>query len=354
VEKGESITLPRNIKREVLESVVVLLVTVNDKENLAAHCYLKPLDGHEKVYLVTQCIKRRNLPNEYAIYHIGKYGACLTAVRIIPPGSDMYDGSNTIPMMAYNCFPNLGAVIGVGVAHGVKNRVKICDVLVSERVMNYHKAGLQEGTTLSESEISASAYLKELFCQAMNWPTDEIKKRLEENNVARPAIKLGKILCGPQLNSDTEIKKKLIKTFAPEIIGMEMEGAYLFAGTQQTNAHTIIVKEVCDFGDENTPEQFQSTAALLAADCVNKFLSNPQLPEILDGRKGLHMHNSAHIICMHVVLYAHVYLATDVYCDIKENHKIKCLLTELEIKIRNWSAISCVNIVIFMPNKSML
>jgi len=287
---------------------------VNNKENLATHCYLKPLDGHEKVYLFSQCIKRRDLPTEYAIYHIGKYGACTTAVRVIPPGSDVYDGSNTIPMMAYNCFPNLGAVIGVGVAHGVEKRVKICDVLVSEKVMNYHKAGLQEGANLSESEISASTYLKELFCQAMKWPNDEIKKRLEENDVARPAIKLGKILSGPQLNNDAETKKDLIKTFAPEIIGIEMEGAYLFAGTQQTNAHTIIVKAVCDFGDGNTHEEFQSTAALLAADCVNKFLSNPQLPEILDDRKGLHIHNSVHTyVYMHVVLYAHVYLATDVY-----------------------------------------
>jgi len=293
-DKEEYISLPRNIKAEVLASVIVLLVTVNNKENLAAHCYLKPLDGHEKVYLITQCIKRCN---EYAIYHIGKYGTCPTAVRVIPPGSEVYDGSNTIPMMAYNCFPNLGAVIGVGVAHGVEERVKICDVLVSEKVINYHKAGIQEGATLPESEISASTYLKELFCQAVKWPTDEIKKRLEENDVARPVIKLGKILSGPHLKNDTEIKKELIKTFAHEIIGMEMEGAYLFAENQQTNAHTIIVKAVCDFGDGNTHEEFQSTAALLAADCVNKFLSNPQLPEILDDRRGLHMH---------IIVYIHM------------------------------------------------
>ena len=66
-----------------------------------------------------------------------------------------------------------------------------------------------------------------------------------------------------------------------------MEGAYLFAAVQDTNAHTIIVKAVCDFGDGSAQEKFHSTAALLAADCVNKILDNPQLPELLDQKKGI-------------------------------------------------------------------
>ena len=101
----------------------------------------------------------------------------------------------------------------------------------------------------------------------------------------RPAIVPGMILSGPYLISDTKNKKELIKKFASEVVGIKMEGAYLFAAVQDTHAHTIIVKSVCDFGDGSAQEKFHPTAALLAADCVNKILDNPQLPELLDQKK---------------------------------------------------------------------
>ena len=281
-ENEEEICLPKDIKEEVLKSITVLLVVVNKKEALATRYYLKPLDGHTRVYQHSQCVKHANR-TEYAVYQIGKYGACPAAIRTIPRFSKKNGGGSIVPMMAYSCFPNLGAIIGVGVACGVESKVQMCDVLVSQNIINYDEVKSEKGA--GAEIISASGFLSELFQQAVRWPDITIKNRLQENGMERPVIVPGKILSGPYLIDEN--KRELIEKFASEVIGIEMEGAYLFAAIQDTNAHTIIVKAVCDFGDGSVQEKFHPTAALLAADCVNKILDNPQLPELLDQKKGI-------------------------------------------------------------------
>ena len=281
-ENEEEICLPKDITEEVLKRVTVLLVVVDKKENLATRCYLKPLDGHTCVYQYSQCVKHANR-TEYAVYQIGKYGACPAAIRTIPRFSKKNGGGSIVPMMAYSCFPNLGAIIGVGVACGIERKVQMCDVLVSQNIINYDKEKFEKGA--GAEIINTSGFLSELFQQAVKWPDITIKNRLKENGMNRPAIVPGKILSGPYLIDEN--KRELIEKFASEVIGIEMEGAYLFAAIQDTNAHTIIVKAVCDFGDGSAQEKFHPTAALLAADCVNKILDNPQLPELLDQKKGI-------------------------------------------------------------------
>ena len=289
-ESEEEICLPKEMKEEVLKSVTVLLIVVNKKEILATRYYLKPLDGHAHVYQYSQCVKHANR-TEYAVYQIGKYGACPTAIRTIPCFSRKNGGGSIVPMMAYSCFPNLGAIIGVGVACGIERKVQMCDVLVSQNIINYDEVKSEKG---AGAEISASGFLNELFQQAVRWPDITIKNRLKENGMERPTIVPGKILSGPYLIDDAKNKRELIEKFASEVIGIEMEGAYLFAAVQDTNAHTIIVKAVCDFGDGSAQEKFHPTAALLAADCVNKILDNPQLPELLDQKKGMHVYTYVH------------------------------------------------------------
>jgi len=112
------------IKKELLAGVLVLLVTVNDNENLAALAYLKPPKGHQKLYKYTDIKDYGHHQNETAVYFIGTYGACPTAIRKIKPGANLQGGASTVPRMAYNCFRNLHAIIGVGVACGVEKKKK--------------------------------------------------------------------------------------------------------------------------------------------------------------------------------------------------------------------------------------
>ena len=275
--------------KEVLEKVVVLLLTVNKNEALAVRNYLEPFDENGDVYEFTNRVTFHGKVNHYAIYHIGKFGACPAAVTIIPPGAEVRGGAANVPMMAYESFPNIGAIIGVGVACGVKGKVKMCDVLVSTQVVNYDQGRAQRGRFQQRGTIiNASSYFRELFTQLFKWPNDSIRQRLKDSKMPIPEVKLGVILSGPYLIDDPNFQDVLIEDFAKEAIGIEMEGAYLFAATQETTTNVIIVKGVCDFGDGNKHKKYQPTAALLAADLVHKKLSGLQVADMIKHKKGMY------------------------------------------------------------------
>ena len=275
----DAITLPKDIEMVVLKSVMVLVVTIDKiNEASAIRCYLQPLDGHEYIYKYYQ----DELKAEVIVYHIGKYGACQAAIRNIPPGI-VHDNTSCVSMMADQCFPNLGGIVSVGVACGIKGKVEICDVLVSSQIINYDKVReeYEEYSPRGEA-IAVSSQFNTLFTQPVQWPSDAIKKRLNNSGQHTPYVKSGVILSGPYL-VDPIMKKTLAKNFAHEAIGIEMDGAHLFIANHHIGANIIIVKAVCDFGDGKNIKMYQPTAALLAADLVHKCLSNPQAPAMLKG-----------------------------------------------------------------------
>ena len=269
----EGIPLPKDIETEVLQIVMVLLVTRNVNEFLATYGYLQPLDGHDNIYKFDQGRQQTKV----VTYYIGRYGACPAAIRNISSG---YEIHNT--MMINQCFPNLGGIISVGVTRGIKGVVKLCDVLVSSKVVNFDISRVKEEPNAEAVVISPQ--LSKLFAQPIQWPNDEIKKRLSGSGEKIPDVKSGAILNGPQLVDDQTIQK-LVETFAHEVIGVEI-GGHPFSVNQGSTANTIIVKAVCDFGDGNNIEKYEPTAALLAADLVHECLTNPSAHEAL---KGLHV-----------------------------------------------------------------
>ena len=275
-------------KNEVLQKVIVLLLTVSKNETLATRNYLEAFDEHGDTYEFTNRVTfGGGKVSHYAIYYIGKFGACPAAITIIPPGSEVRGGAISVPMMAYEFFPNISAIIGVGVACGIKEKVKMCDVLVSTQIVNYDQGRDQQGRFISRgTKINASAYLRSLFTQPVKWPNESIQKRLTDSKMPVPQIKPGVILSGPYLIDDPNFQDMLIQASDCDAIGIEMEGAYLFATTQETSTNVIIVKAVCDFGDGNKHKKYQPTAALLAADFVHKKLSGPQVPNVIKAQKG--------------------------------------------------------------------
>ena len=266
---------------QLVKEVVLLLLTGNKTEDNAVLCYLEPLTGHTNIYKYMQRVED-GPQTQLAIYLIGKYGAIPTAVRQITPGGEI-GGAINAPYLAFKCFKNLNAIIGVGVACGVEKRTKIFDVLVADKVCNFDQAKIQAGGILNRGfAIPVSQLLSAIFGQIIKWPDDEIKERLDRCNVPKPKIKQGVILSGPYLIDDLETKTELIHNFAPEAIGIEMQGAYLFkAATNLPIQHMTIVKAVSDFGDGNKTKHFQPTAALLAANCLKKYFDNQQVLNLL-------------------------------------------------------------------------
>ena len=272
----------------MLQSVTVLLVTVHRNEISIIRKYLQPLDGHEDVYRY----KQGRHQTEFVTYYIGKYGACSAAIRYAQPGIAMHHTTSTVPTMAYQCFPYLCAIVSIGIACGIKKKVQMCDVLVSSQVLKYDKAiDIHQEYLPKGKAITVSSQLLKLFTQCVQWPDYAMKKYLKDHRQRNPKVKLGVILSGPYPVDDPALTKTLVKQFADEGIGIEMDGAFLYPENQQTTVNNIIVKAVCDFGDGNNITEYHHTAALLAADLVHKCLSDPHAAEFFKGA-----YNSIHII----------------------------------------------------------
>ena len=267
--------LPKSIEAEVLQNIMLLLVDVNISYTYG---YLQPLDGHRSIYLLNQGEQE----TELITYYIGKYGACPAAVRKISCVLEAKGNARTIHMMADQCFPNLDAIISVGVACGIKNKIQLFDALVSSKVINYDIE--RQGYLPKGEAITVSSHLLKLFTQPVQWPDNRIKKHLIDSGVPMPNVKSGTVLSGPYTVGGTAIRR-FIKNFGDKAIGIEMDGANLFAESHQITTSTIIVKVVCDYGDGNNIGKCKSTARLLSADLVHKTLSDSQAFETL---KGLH------------------------------------------------------------------
>lgn len=278
--KTENILLPKDIETEVLQCITVLLVTVTINESLATLSYLQPLVGHRNIYKFTQGVE----PGKVIVYYVGKYGACPAAVTQVPSDFQVHNSTRSISIIADQCFPNLGGIISVGVACGVKGKVEMCDVVVSSKVVNYDRARNEhEGYSPRGEAIVVPYQLSKLFNQPVQWPNDTIRKRLNDNGTHIPNVKFGVILSGPYYANDSVMKKTLIRNFACEALCIEMSRSHLVTTNQQTIPSTVVVKAVCDFGDGKNKKVYQSTAALLAADVVNQCLSDPKALDMLKG-----------------------------------------------------------------------
>ena len=280
----QDICLPVGIEARLLQSVVVLLVTVNVNETLAAHGYLQPLNGHKHIYQFSKIIDEGGQQPKTVIYYIGRYGNCPAAITDAQPGFEIHGSASSLVVMADKCFSNLGVIISVGIACGIKNKVKMFDVLVSSKLINYMKANNEHGGYLQKREtITVSPQLTKLFTQLDDWPIDHIKKRLNDSGMKLPNVKSGTILSGPYID-DPAKKEALIEMFGSEPIGIEEDRAQLFVESQQTSINTIFIKAVYEFGDGiKNSKEYQPTAALLAADLVHRCLCNPQAHEIFRG-----------------------------------------------------------------------
>ena len=270
------ILLPEDIKAkaEILQKIMILLVTANPVETSATHSYLKPLNDHDYVYKFNQGVQQ----GSDVIYYIGQYGACPAAIR---GDSEVCSSIKTLSMMADQCFPNLGGIISVGIVHGIKDKVQIYDVLVSEKVINYDKAeNKDEGYLQKGKPIIVSSELFKLFTQRDEWPDVRNKKYLNDHGNLIPNVKSGVLLSGPCTVDNPATEKILSRDFANEAIGIEMDRAYFYTESQYITPNTIIVKAVSNFENEKNDEVYELIASLLAADLVHKCLSDPQAPEI--------------------------------------------------------------------------
>ena len=264
----EAIPILKNIEEEVRKSVVIWLVTMDTNETLATQVYLQQFDD-KYVYKV---LKTQN--SQDITYYVGKYGNYPAVLSNVPLNFEMHDAASSITKTTYEYFPNIIVAIKMGVLCGVKDKVKMCNVLVSSEIAHYDKDGIRG------EMITVPHKLTKLFTQSTHWPSSFIKKYLNENQLPMPIVQSGVILSGPYLSEDHIIK---VENVTPEAIGVHIDRVHPFNETQMTMRSTIIVKAVCDFNDRQKNEIYQPTAALLAAELVHTCLRSDQARRIFAG-----------------------------------------------------------------------
>ena len=266
---------------QLLQKVQVLLVTSTEHARLATLAYLKPFANgkHFSCVLIGGTEEQLHLSLSCTI---GMYGSCVTGVVINKRNL------HTLAETALNQFPNLCAVFTVGVVYGVMRHVKMWDVIASSKL--YTSKINQDGEIKSDTPpIPASQFLCEWISQSPSWPDKDnvLVTRLEDNNITSPCMKQGSILSCYCFKDDNSKLDLLNMIYSEDIFGIEMDGtASLSDYCRRSNIHFMIVKAVGSLGDSKYDRVCQPTAALLAADCLHHYLSDPQLPHNLAASRG--------------------------------------------------------------------
>jgi len=266
-------------KDGLLKEVQVLLVTSSEAEKLATLTYLKPFRNN-KYYNSVQFGVAEEQQHLSVSCTIGMYGSCATAIILNKRNF------HSLIDIAFNWFPNLCAVFAVGVVYGVMRLVKMWDVLVSSKLYAGNINHDNE-IEIDTNSISASQFFCDLFSQSSHWPDRDnvLVTRLDDNNLTSPCLIQGSILSCFCFNDDNS--KFKLYSYSDDIIGIDMEGiASLSAYCRRGNIHFMIVKAVGSLGDNKYDRICQPTAALLAADCLHHYLSDPHLPHNLAASRG--------------------------------------------------------------------
>ena len=276
-----SIGSDSNEAKQLREKTQILLLTANEHEYFATLAFLEPYEGNS--LLEYQHLYGGHLA-KVATYTLGRFGAFIAAVqRITVQGSASAQEAIT---MAADCFGHgLNAIFSVGVACGVEKKNKFLDVLVSTKVTFYNS--VRQGTEDGKPEIRSrdianlptSDFLLQKFNLPPKWPTKTSK--IAKGLTTKPEMRTGLLLSGDDLVDNKEFKNQLLNNFAKEAIGIEMEGAGLYHKYRDHSYEILIVKAVCDFGDGKKNKDYQPTAALLAVECLQHYLSRENLPKDL-------------------------------------------------------------------------
>ena len=274
----EAIDLPESIKDEVLNSISVLLVTIDTNEILSTQCYLRELYGHTNIYKFLKHIDIGGQKSKCITFYIGKYGLCPAAIGIVPNDHEIQESTSNFTVMVYECFPYLTTIVSVGIVGGIQRKVKICDILVSSKVVYNDKKDADHGKTETKT-IDISNKLIDIFNQPNGWPKKSIQERLKYNDISKPKVISGVILSGSHDDDPTMTSEDI----APDVIGIEIKGTHLIKGALQNMVDIIIVKAVCSLDTEEYSETFQPTASLLAANLVYECLSSSQVQKSFEG-----------------------------------------------------------------------
>jgi len=260
-----------------LSKVSVLLVVVDEMELPIVLQWLQPLKGAKKVVLCER---------DSTTYYVGMYGNFTAAVvRCGSVGSlDLLGSLQTTNEGITHWAPD--AVINVGVASGIgaDEGQKLGDVLVATDVVT-NSVHPKEERPQNETMLPIPPVrnlLKTLFVSAKEkWPsaTAIVPKEQWGGSFTGTEDKefnvhVGSIVAsmdGAAINEELLSQKK---TEFLSCVGSEMQAWGLYASCVVNNVSWVMVKGICDWGQEKHVQSYKPLAVATAADFVHFILAN--------------------------------------------------------------------------------
>ena len=256
---GKDFKRDENEDKLKAEQIHVLMETVNKNEFYAVMMELK--EGGA----VTEYVIDDPLCGSKSYYFVGRWGNGEIPVAIIQTdmGSNGLYGSWYETKKALYNLPHLKYIFAVGVCGGIRGKVKMGEVIVSKVIWGYTDLKMAEPRWISRS-FDKSATQKE-FYRYLSHPAHKPRN-----------VKCGTIMSGPWLIKRTDIQKQLLE-ICPEGIAFEMEGFGIAQACDGKPVECLVVKGVCDFGDEHKNDDWQPQAATNAAKNLSDLLKDAPL-----------------------------------------------------------------------------
>ena len=154
---------------------------------------------------------------------------------------------------------NTKKIISTGIAGSLNPKVKICDIVISNKVTYYDITKLQMKNFLSnQDEFISDEYLKRLAIKAYN------KIELKECS-----YHIGKIITGETFVADSKLRNSLRTKYHAECV--EMEGGAIAHICHMNTIPFILIRGICDNAD-NYASVVYKQLDMIAAYSSSKFL----------------------------------------------------------------------------------
>ncbi len=236
---------------------IVALITANDVE---LNAVLKETD------IISDIYSKYSISHLSHTYFVAMFGKITIVVIRLGSTGVINPDSATLTVKELADVWKIPIVIAVGIAMGMKPETQILgDVLISKTIQNYNVTKLTEsGVIHRSSRPNASHILSDRFVSCIDW-----KFAREDGSLCK--MHSGLILTGGSLVNQMKFTKNLKKNF-PDAIGNEMEASGIWAVSESMRIEWLVVKGICDWG-ENKNDEYQELAAASAVSICKKVLS---------------------------------------------------------------------------------
>lgn len=239
-----------------------VIATATKRERRTMLDRMQPLGGRSRIVKTSW---------EESTYYLGVCGLYTCALVMSEPGSGGRAGSGQHIADAIERWAPRGAIMpGIAFGRGGDDQM-LGDVLISTRAIPYDH--VRRGTTREIFRSPHPEAGQTLLDRARNlhWTWTPSHAGAEPRDPI-----LGAVLSGDSLVDDPQFKAHLFEEF-PEAVGGEMELSGLYAAAERRRVEWILIKGICDWGEDKRAISDQPLAARNACDCTAALLADPGL-----------------------------------------------------------------------------